>query len=75
MRVNRLLDFLERVGWTAVQAGAAVLIVSGFDAEAWKVAATAAGLAALKVLVAQRVGDSGMGDAIPGGRVVEPPAA
>jgi hypothetical protein len=68
-RVNKYLDFIERVGWTAIQAGAASFVVTGFDD--WKmnlgIAGSAAALAAVKVIVAQRVGSGGAGDAIPGG--------
>jgi hypothetical protein len=60
-------DLLERTGWTAIQAGAASMIVFGFDLDSLKVAGAAAGVAALKVLVAQNIGDRGSGDAIPGG--------
>ena len=62
-------DLIERVGWTAIQAGAAAALATGFDD--WlltaKVAGAAALAAALKVLVAQQTGDRGTGDAIPGG--------
>jgi hypothetical protein len=62
-------DLIERVGWTAIQAGAASALVTGFDdwALTLKIAGAAAVGAALKVIVAQQVGDSGTGDAIPGG--------
>jgi hypothetical protein len=62
-------DFIERVGWTALQAFAASALVTGFDdwALTLKIAGAAALGAALKVIVAQQVGDSGTGDAIPGG--------
>lgn len=72
VKVNRLLDFAERVAWTAIQAGAASLLVSGFTGEAWKIAGAAAAIAALKVIVAQRVGSGDAGAAIPG-QVIEPP--
>lgn len=71
MNVNKARDFIERVAWTAFQAFAATALVTGFDD--WnltlKVAGTAALAAALKVIVAQNVGDSGNGAAIPGGIV------
>lgn len=69
MRVNKYLDFLERVGWTAIQAFAATALVTGFDdwALTGKIAGTAAVGAALKVVAAQQFGDRGSGDAIPGG--------
>ena len=59
-------DLVERTAWTAAQAGAAVLLVNGLNYVALGVAGTAAGLAALKVVLAQQTGD-GKGDAIPGG--------
>jgi len=69
MRVNKARDFVERVAWTAIQAFAATAIVTGFDdwALTLKVAGGAAVIAALKVIAAQNVGDSGDGAAIPGG--------
>ncbi len=61
-------DLVERVGWTAIQASAGAvldLLVSG------EVTARAIGyavaIATLKVVIAQKVGDNGLGDAIPGG--------
>jgi hypothetical protein len=73
VRINRWLDLLDRVLWTFVQAFAATLIVLGFDS--WKdslgAAAIAGALAALKVVAAQNVGDSKLGDGIPGASVVE----
>lgn len=69
MRVNQWKDFLERVSWTSIQAAAAAALATGFDD--WsltvKIAGAAALAAALKVIVAQQVGDRGSGDAIPGG--------
>lgn len=69
MAVDCWKDFAERVAWTALQAFAASLLVTGL--EDWRtalgIAGTAAALAACKVVVAQRVGDSGDGAAIPGG--------
>lgn len=78
MRVNQLLDFVERVGWTAIQAAAgSTIVVLTTPDMTWengaKVVGIAAAIAGLKVIAAQRVGDSGMGDAIPGGQVVEQP--
>lgn len=69
MRVNKYKDFAERVAWSAIQAAAATALVTGFDnwALTAKVSAVAAITAALKVVVAQNVGDSGDGAAIPGG--------
>lgn len=72
MRVNKVRDFIERTGWTAIQAAAAALITALSDPQVdWNTAlrfvATTAALAALKVIVAQQVGNNGSGDAIPGG--------
>lgn len=66
--VNRALDFVERVGWTAIYGGAAAFIdwAATGTAWSWRTFAIAVGLAAAKVVIAQRVGTSGMGDAIPG---------
>jgi len=67
--VNRTKDFIERVGWTAIQVGLGALLayLETGDAWSWRTAANAVGLAVLKVLVAQNVGTRGSGDAIPGG--------
>lgn len=72
MRVNKFKDFVERVGWTAIQAAsAAVLTALSSPDLTWetgfKFVATATAVAVLKVVVAQQVGDRGSGDAIPGG--------
>lgn len=67
VRFNRWADFLERVIWTAIQAAAGAAIVTGFDD--WRltleVSGTAALISALKVIIAQRVGDSPDGAASP----------
>ena len=76
--VNRVKDFIERVGWTFIQAfvGAMVafLIKDGTDID-WAASAYAAVIAALiaagKVLVAQQFGSSNDGAAIPGGVIEE----
>ncbi len=53
-------DALERVAWTAVQAAAGVLIDQMTSGEvSWRAAGYAAAVAALKVVVALRVGDRG----------------
>ena len=77
-RVNRLLDFIERVGWTAVQVGAGVAIehMTNDGQIGWGAIRNAVIIAALKVVVAQRaVGESGAGDLLPGKEVIEPPPA
>lgn len=74
-KVNQLADFLERVVWTAIQAFAATALVTGFDD--WnltlKISGAAALGAALKVVVAQQFGSSGMGDATPQQVIVPEP--
>jgi hypothetical protein len=66
--MSKWLDLLERVLWTAIQAFAASLLVTGFDdwVTALKIAGAAAAAAALKVIVAQNVGEKETGAAIPG---------
>lgn len=77
-RVNKLLDFVERVSWTAIQAAAgAGLVALTMEAVTWEIGLKFVGVttlaAVLKVLAAQQLGSSDMGDAIPGGNVIEPP--
>jgi hypothetical protein len=62
-RINKLLDFAERVGWTAVYLLAAQFITwtSSGDPWDWKVFGIAVGLAAAKVVVAQNMGKSSDG--------------
>ncbi len=76
VRVNRWLDFLDRVGWTAIY-GIASAVIIAFDSDAllsWQTAAKLVGLqvamAVVKVLSAQRVGDNDLGAAVPG-QVIE----
>jgi hypothetical protein len=73
VRINRWIDLLDRVAWTFVQAFAATLIVLGFDnwRDSLGAAAIAGALAAVKVVAAQNVGDSKLGDGVPGASVVE----
>lgn len=71
MRINKWLDFLDRVGWTALQAGAAAAIVAFQSSDiswqdALKMVGIAAGIAACKVVLAQRAGDDDLGAAVPG---------
>lgn len=78
MKVNQWLDFAERVVWTAIQAAAAsAIVVLTTDDMTWqdglKIVGIAAALAALKVIVAQRVGEGDDGAAVPGGQVLSPP--
>lgn len=62
-RISKLTDFLERVGWTFIQAAAAAGITALSSPDlTWetglKFVGTAAGLAVLKVLAAQNIGRS-----------------
>jgi hypothetical protein len=73
MRVNKTKDFLERVGWTFLEAyiglGAIDWIANGVNLSLlhqFYGGLGAAAAATIKVLWAQRTG-SGAGDAIPGG--------
>jgi hypothetical protein len=66
VNVNKTKDFLERVLWTAIQAGAATAIVAlSSDSVDWehaaKTTAIAAAIAALKVLAFQNIGDTDLG--------------
>lgn len=74
MKINKLKDFAERVGWTFIQAeialGALDWIAQGINLNLLhqlEVSAGAALAATIKVLIAQRFGNRGSGDAIPGG--------
>lgn len=67
--INKDKDFIERVGWTAIQVAGGLLLT---DLESghiiiWQAILQAAALAALKVIIAQRVGQHPDGSAIPGG--------
>jgi hypothetical protein len=75
MRINKWLDFLDRVGWTVVYTGAAAGITALTDPHfTWgatvKTVGIAAGLAVCKVVLAQRAGDDDLGAAVPG-KVIE----
>lgn len=70
-------DFLERVGWTAIQATAgATLVVLTTDNIIWgdalKFVGVTVGIAVFKVILAQQTGDRGSGDAFPGGTQPKP---
>ena len=64
-------DFLERVGWTAIQAtaGAGLTVLS--TGLAWqdglKFVGVTVAIAVCKVTIAQQVGNTKTGDAFPGG--------
>lgn len=73
-RVNKWLDLLDRVGWTAVQAVGGVLIDLGVSNGniTWKAILFTALLAVGKVLVGQNTGTDDTGSLI-GTPVIEPP--
>lgn len=59
MQTSWTKDALERVVWTALQAGVAVIVASeGFGLDVLKTAAIAAGLSLVKAIGARGVGDS-----------------
>jgi hypothetical protein len=74
VKVNRTLDFIERVAWTFFEAeiGLGLLdwlsngINLAFVHQVY-ISLGAAAAATIKVLIAQRVGRHKLGDAIPGG--------
>ena len=76
-RVNKWLDLLDRVGWTAIQASAAALVVylTSDNDMGWSEAFTFVGIAALvaiaKVVVGQNTGTDDTG-ALIGQPVIEP---
>lgn len=76
--VNKWLDLLDRVGWTALQAAAAagvVYLTTDLDMgwrEAFTFVGTAALVACLKVIVGQNTGTDETGSLV-GAPVIEPP--
>ena len=71
MRIN-WRDFLERVGWTAIQAlaGAAIVVLASDNiiwGDALKFVGVTVAVAVFKVILAQQTGDRATGDAFPGG--------
>ena len=65
---NFIKDVLERAIWTAAQAFLAVFTVGDMaSAKAAGIAAVAAGISALKSVLATQVGDSGTAATLPGG--------
>lgn len=76
-RVNKWLDLLDRVGWTAVQAVAGALVVYlARDDIGWEEGAifvgTAVAVAVVKVVIGQNTGVDDTGSLI-GQSVIEPP--
>lgn len=72
VRVNRWVDFAERVGWTAIEAASGALLdqlTSGHVG--WRAIGYATAVAALKVVVAQNTGQNKLGAITPGVEVLE----
>lgn len=74
MKVNKVRDWVERAGWTLIEAyialGALDWLSNGVNlsfVHQLYAALGAALVATIKVLLAQRAGDRGSGDALPGG--------
>ena len=61
MTQTQLLDLLERTAWTFVQCFIGIItaqnLVGNGDLSAWKAAGIAAGLAAIKSVIAQQFGN------------------
>jgi hypothetical protein len=80
VRVNRWLDLLDRVGWTAIQvtAGTAVSLLA-VEGMTWKAAGITIGVAVLssvcKVVLAQNSGSNNLGAAVPGQVLTQTPSA
>jgi hypothetical protein len=77
-RINKYVDLLDRLVWTFIQCFLGYTLVDALSDSVngdWKATLSVAGVAALiaagKTVVAQNIGDSGLGDAIPGASVVE----
>lgn len=72
-RVNKWLDLLDRVGWTAVQATGGILIDWGTTGDiTLRAAGYAVAIAIGKVLIGQNTGSDDTG-ALIGTAVIEPP--
>lgn len=76
-RVNKWLDLIDRVGWTAVQTAAGAFIAwqatdeIGWNAALWFVG-SATVIAVVKVVIGQNTGTDNTGSLL-GRPVVEPP--
>lgn len=68
-------DALERILWTAVEAGLAIVAVDQLGLPAWAVLPCAVALAAAKTFVASRIGDRGSAAMLrsAGGAITDPP--
>jgi hypothetical protein len=74
-KVNRWLDLLDRVGWTAIQALSGAVLVALTTDLSWQEGLTFVGVttlaAVVKVVIAQNTGTDNLGSAVPG-QVLEP---
>ncbi|NYI04932.1 hypothetical protein [Allostreptomyces psammosilenae] len=68
MNSSFLLDLLERVGWTAAQAGVGVVAAETAGLETWWAVPIATLLAAVKGQIATRIGAPGTAATLPSGR-------
>jgi hypothetical protein len=79
-RINKWLDLLDRVGWTALEAasGAAITVLTGATL-GWRAALTFVGTTTLvavgKVVLAQRTGTNDLGALVPGEVITPPPVS
>ncbi|MFC4328387.1 hypothetical protein ACFPC0_11165 [Streptomyces andamanensis] len=62
------MDVLERVGWTALEASAGVLVVSVTPLDTWWALPIATGLAAVKSWAAKHVGVPNTASTLPAGQ-------
>lgn len=58
-------DWAERVAWTAIQGGLAIVTVDNLDLPTWAVPTIAAALAALKGFVAKQIGNQDSASTVP----------
>jgi len=58
-------DLVERVGWTAAQAGVGVLIIANTDAPTAYAAVIAAALALVKGFIAKKIGNKESASTVP----------
>lgn len=69
-KVNRWLDLLDRVGWTAIQSSAGAALTALTTNVTWEQGLAFVGVttltAVIKVVIAQNTGDDNLGAAVPG---------
>lgn len=73
VRINRWVDLIDRTAYAFVLSLAASFIALGWDS--WRTALSIAGMTAFGAVVkttgAQQIGDSPIGDAVPGASTLE----